>query len=226
MIYQNILPAKFISRPNRFIAHILLEGKEQICHVKNTGRCKELLIPGCNIFVQKSNSPKRKTEYDLISVEKGGRLINMDSAAPNQVFAEYAASGGLGFRPDILLRERQFADSRFDFYLEHKGKKFFAEIKGVTLEDNGIVRFPDAPTTRGLKHLKGLINCVQQGYGAYAVFIIQMKNVKYFEANRETHPEFAEALKDAAASGVQLLAIDCEITSDSIAAADPVEIKL
>ena len=120
MIYQNILPAKFISRPNRFIAHILLEGKEQICHVKNTGRCKELLIPGCNIFVQKSNSPKRKTEYDLISVEKGGRLINMDSAAPNQVFAEYAASGGLGFRPDILLRERQFADSRFDFYLEHK----------------------------------------------------------------------------------------------------------
>ena len=226
MTYDNIHEAVFLDRPNRFIAHILLNGQTQVCHVKNTGRCKELLLPGAEIFVQHSANPARKTAYDLIAVRKGERLINMDAAAPNKVFGEWLSAGGPGYVPELIRPECVHGDSRFDFYFEHGGRKAFAEVKGVTLEEDGVVRFPDAPTERGVKHLHGLIRCVQEGFEAWAVFIIQMKGVKYFEPNRATHPEFAEALAQAAQAGVKLIALDCDVEKDSLNAADPVAIRL
>lgn len=226
MRYENIQEAVFLDRPNRFIANILIDGEPVVCHVKNTGRCRELLIPGARLLVQKNDSPKRRTAYDLISVWKGERLINMDAAAPNTVFGEWLRGGGLGSAPELLRPETRHGDSRFDFYFERHGQAAFAEVKGVTLEDGGVVRFPDAPTQRGVKHLRGLIQCVREGYEAYAAFIIQMRDVKYFEPNRATHPEFAEALREAAEAGVKLLALDCEVGFDSIRAAGPVEIRL
>ena len=226
MTYDNIHEAVFLDRPNRFIAHILLNGQKQVCHVKNTGRCRELLLPGAEIFVQHSANPARKTAYDLIAVRKGERLINMDAVAPNRVFGEWLSAGGPGYVPELIRPECVHGDSRFDFYFEHGGRKAFAEVKGVTLEDDGVVRFPDAPTERGVKHLHGLIRCVQEGFEAYAVFIIQMKGVKYFEPNRATHPEFAEALIQAAQAGVKLIALDCDVEKDSLRAGDQVEIHL
>lgn len=226
MTYDNIHEAVFLDRPNRFIAHILLNGQTQVCHVKNTGRCRELLLPGAEIFVQRTANPQRKTAYDLIAVRKGDRLINMDAAAPNKVFGEWLSAGGPGYVPELIRPECVHGDSRFDFYFEHGGRKAFAEVKGVTLEENGVVRFPDAPTERGVKHLHGLIRCVQEGFEAYAVFIIQMKGVKYFEPNRATHPEFAEALIQAAQAGVKLIALDCDVEKDSLRAGDLVEIHL
>lgn len=226
MRYENIQEAVFLDRPNRFIANILIDGEPVVCHVKNTGRCRELLIPGARLLVQKNDSPKRRTAYDLISVWKGERLINMDAAAPNTVFGEWLRGGGLGSAPQLLRPETRHGDSRFDFYFERHGQAAFVEVKGVTLEDGGVVRFPDAPTQRGVKHLRGLIQCVREGYEAYAAFIIQMRDVKYFEPNRATHPEFAEALREAAEAGVKLLALDCEVGFDSIRAAGPVEIRL
>lgn len=226
MTYDNIHEAVFLDRPNRFIAHILLNGQKQVCHVKNTGRCRELLLPGAEIFVQHSANPARKTAYDLIAVRKGQRLINMDAVAPNKVFGEWLSAGGPGYVPELIRPECVHGDSRFDFYFEHGGRKAFAEVKGVTLEDDGVVRFPDAPTERGVKHLHGLIRCVQEGFEAYAVFIIQMKGVKYFEPNRATHPEFAEALIQAAQAGVKLIALDCDVEIDSLRAGDLVEIHL
>ena len=226
MTYDNISEAVFLDRPNRFIAHILMDGQTQVCHVKNTGRCKELLLSGAEIFVQHSANPARKTAYDLIAVRKGERLINMDAVAPNKVFGEWLSAGGPGYVPELIRPECVHGDSRFDFYFEHGGRKAFAEVKGVTLEENGVVRFPDAPTERGVKHLHGLIRCVQEGFEAWAVFIIQMKGVKYFEPNRATHPEFAEALAQAAQAGVKLIALDCDVEKDSLNAADPVAIRL
>ena len=226
MTYDNIHEAVFLDRPNRFIAHILLNGQKQVCHVKNTGRCKELLLPGAEIFVQHSANPARKTAYDLIAVRKGQRLINMDAVAPNKVFGEWLSAGGPGYVPELIRPECVHGDSRFDFYFEHGGRKAFAEVKGVTLEEDGVVRFPDAPTERGVKHLHGLIRCVQEGFEAYAVFIIQMKGVKYFEPNRATHPEFAEALCQAAQAGVKLIALDCDVEKDGLCAGDQVEIHL
>lgn len=226
MIYKNIYEATFISRPNRFIANVLLNGESVVCHVKNTGRCKELLIPGTRILLQHSDAPKRKTAYDLISVYKRDRLINMDANAPNTVFSEWLRGGGMGFIPDFVKAEQVHGDSRFDFYYEHSDVRCFAEIKGVTLEDNGVVRFPDAPTERGVKHLRGLIRCVEEGYEAYAVFIIQMNGVKYFEPNRETHPAFADALRDSAAAGVHILALDCDVTETTLEIHNPVEVRL
>ena len=226
MTYDNIHEAVFLDRPNRFIAHILLNGQKQVCHVKNTGRCRELLLPGAEIFVQHSANPARKTAYDLIAVRKGERLINMDAAAPNKVFGQWLSAGGPGYVPELIRPECVHGDSRFDFYFEHGGRKAFAEVKGVTLEEDGVVRFPDAPTERGVKHLHGLIRCVQEGFEAWAVFIIQMKGVKYFEPNRATHPEFAEALAQAAQAGVKLIALDCNVEKDSLNAADPVAIRL
>lgn len=226
MTYDNIFEAVFLDRPNRFIAHVLLDGEKQVCHVKNTGRCRELLIPGAAVYVQKAANPARKTAYDLIAVWKGGRLINMDAAAPNRVFGEWLRAGGLGFVPELIRPECVHGDSRFDFYFEHGGKRAFAEVKGVTLEEDGIVRFPDAPTERGVKHLRGLARCVEEGFEAYAVFIIQMKGVKFFEPNRATHPEFAQALCQAARAGVKLIALDCYVTKDSLTAGERVEIRL
>lgn len=226
MIYENILPAVFVDRPNRFIAHVELNGKIEVCHVKNTGRCRELLIPGCRVYVQHQPSPTRKTAYDLIAVEKGERLLNMDANAPNRVFNEYVRAGRFLRGWSVIRPEMTHGDSRFDFYLESPGHRLFAEVKGVTLEDDGVMRFPDAPTERGVKHLEGLARCVQEGYEAWAVFVIQTENVRWMEPNRRTHPAFADALRQAAQAGVHLLALDCHTEPDRLEICRPVEIRL
>ena len=173
-----------MDRPNRFIAHVELNGRLEVCHVKNTGRCRELLIPGCRVYVQHQPSPTRKTAYDLIAVEKGERLLNMDANAPNRIFGEYVRAGRFLREWPVIRPETTHGDSRFDFYLESPGRRLFAEVKGVTLEDDGVMRFPDAPTERGVKHLEGLARCVQEGYEAWAVFVIQTENVRWMEPNR------------------------------------------
>lgn len=226
MIYENILPAIFVDRPNRFIAHVELNGRLEVCHVKNTGRCRELLIPGCRVYVQHQPSPTRKTAYDLIAVEKGERLLNMDANAPNRVFNEYVRAGRFLRGWSVIRPETTHGDSRFDFYLEAPGHRLFAEVKGVTLEDDGVMRFPDAPTERGVKHLEGLTRCVQEGYEAWAVFVIQTENVRWMEPNRRTHPAFADALRQAAQAGVHLLALDCHTEPDRLEICRPVEIRL
>ncbi len=223
MKYTNILKGTFIRRPNRFIAHIFINGKEEICHVKNTGRCKELLTEGATVFVEKSENPTRKTAYDLIAVYKGNRLINMDSQAPNKVAEEWLKNR---FSDAIIKREFTHKDSRFDFYIENGCDKIFVEVKGVTLEDDGVVLFPDAPTQRGVKHLNGLSEWVRDGNKAIALFIIQMNNVKYFTPNKKTHPEFAEALLKAKNQGVEIIAVDCEVKPDSLTYGKEIEIKL
>ncbi len=226
MIYENILPAVFVDRPNRFIAHVELNGRLEVCHVKNTGRCRELLIPGCRVYVQHQPSPTRKTAYDLIAVEKGERLLNMDANAPNRVFNEYVRAGRFLRGWSVIRPETTHGDSRFDFYLESPGHRLFAEVKGVTLEDDGVMRFPDAPTERGVKHLEGLARCVQEGYEAWAVFVIQTENVRWMEPNRRTHPAFADAMRQAAQAGVHLLALDCHTEPDRLEICRPVEIRL
>ena len=226
MIYENILPAIFVDRPNRFIAHVELNGRLEVCHVKNTGRCRELLIPGCRVYVQHQPSPTRKTAYDLIAVEKGERLLNMDANAPNRVFNEYVRAGRFLRGWSVIRPETTHGDSRFDFYLESPGHRLFAEVKGVTLEDDGVMRFPDAPTERGVKHLEGLARCVQEGYEAWAVFVIQTEDVRWMEPNRRAHPAFADAMRQAAQAGVQLLALDCHTEPDRLEIRRPVEIRL
>ena len=226
MIYENILPAVFVDRPNRFIAHVELNGRLEVCHVKNTGRCRELLIPGCRVYVQHQPSPTRKTAYDLIAVEKGERLLNMDANAPNRIFGEYVRAGRFLREWPVIRPETTHGDSRFDFYLESPGHRLFAEVKGVTLEDDGVMRFPDAPTERGVKHLEGLARCVQEGYEAWAVFVIQTENVRWMEPNRHTHPAFADAMRQAAQAGVHLLALDCHTEPDRLEICRPVEIRL
>lgn len=226
MQYGKILPARFLARPNRFVARVEAEGEELICHVKNTGRCRELLVPGATVWLEESPNPNRKTKYDLIAVEKGSRLINMDAQAPNQVFREWAQAGG--FRKDLtLLRpETTYGSSRFDFYWESSKKRGFVEVKGVTLEEDGVVRFPDAPTLRGVKHLEELVKAHQAGYEAAVCFVIQMEDVRYFAPNDATHPEFGQALRQAAAAGVEVLALDCAVTPGSLEMRNPVPIRL
>lgn len=226
MIYDRIIPAIFADRPNRFIAHVEIEGRREICHVKNTGRCRELLTPGARVLLQGNDSPARKTRYDLISVYKGRRLVNIDSSAPNQVFAEWLPRSGLFQHITLIKPEQRFGASRFDFYLEGHGRRAFVEVKGVTLENQEVVSFPDAPTQRGLKHIKELADCVRAGFEAYAIFIVQMEDVSYFEPNREIHPAFADALQMAASQGVQVLALDCRVTENSIYARKTVEVRL
>ncbi len=226
MTYENLREARFLRRPNHFIAHVLLDGQETVCHVKNTGRYRELLVPGAVVYIQKASNPVRKTAWDLIAVRKGERLINMDAAAPNAVFGEWLRTGGAGFVPSLIRPECRFGDSRFDFYFQNGERRIFAEVKGVTLEEDGVVRFPDAPTLRGVKHLHGLADCLRDGYEAWAVFVIQMRSVRYFEPNRRTHPAFADALRDAADAGVRLLALDCDITPGSLEIAEEVPIRL
>lgn len=225
MKYENIIPATFLSRPNRFIAHIKVNHKEEICHVKNTGRCQELLLPGTEIYVQTNNNPTRKTKFDLITVKKGERLINMDSQVPNKIVGEWLAAGNL---PGVTFvkPECKYANSRFDFYLEFGEQKAFMEVKGVTLEENGIVRFPDAPTERGLKHLHELCACTKENYKAFVFFVIQMQGVKYFEPNWATHAAFGQALKDAQVAGVKILAYDCLIKPDFLEINKPIPIHL
>jgi sugar fermentation stimulation protein A len=226
MKYDNILKGKFISRPNRFIAHIEINGNVEVCHVKNTGRCKELLIPGVTVFVQENNSPKRKTKFSLIGVIKEKRMINIDSQVTNRVVHEWILKGNLFTEVTLIKPETKYNNSRFDFYIEAKNKKIFIEVKGVTLENERIVKFPDAPTERGVKHVKELCDCVEEGYDAYIIFVIQMKDVLHFEPNVETHKEFAEALKEAKKQGVHILAVDCEVEEDSINIRDYVEVRV
>lgn len=226
MKYDKILPALFISRPNRFIAEIEVEGKCEICHVKNTGRCKELLTEGARIYVQRSDNPARKTKYDLISVYKGQELINMDSQAPNKIFEEWISEGNFLENISLIKPESKYKNSRFDFYMEADDRKIFAEIKGVTLEENGIVMFPDAPTQRGVKHLNELCECIEDGYEAYVFFIVQMHHCKFFTPNRRTHPEFADALIEARKKGVNIKALNCIVKPDELKIDRPVEIRL
>lgn len=225
MQYPNMVRGTFVSRPNRFIAYVTIDGVQQVCHVKNTGRCKELLVPGAQVWCQHFANANRKTKYDLIAVQKGDRLINMDSQAPNAVARQWLAGGGLG-RVQQLRPETVFGDSRFDFSFELDGKKCFLEVKGVTLENDGVCAFPDAPTTRGVKHLQGLTRLAREGYGAYVLFVIQMKNVSYLHPNDATDPAFGQALREAAAAGVKLLAMDCRVTGDSLEICSPVPVRL
>ncbi len=225
MFYKNIVPGVFLSRPNRFIAHIRIDGKETVCHVKNTGRCKELLSPGAAVWCEKSDNPARKTQYDLIAVQKGDRLINMDSQAPNKAAFEWLACGGLG-EIQNLRPETTYGPSRFDFSFQKDGKKCFLEVKGVTLEHSGVCAFPDAPTQRGAKHLKELTTLIKEGFGAYVLFVIQMSDVSYLHPNDATDPAFGNALREAAAADVQILAYDCAVTPSSMTLRHPVEVKL
>lgn len=224
MKYNNVIKGEFISRPNRFIAHVKIDGKTEIAHVKNTGRCKELFLPGTVLYLQKSDNPTRKTKYDVIAVEKGNRIINIDSQIPNKVFEEFLCKSEFLGRIDYIKPECVYKKSRFDFYLESGKRKIFVEVKGVTLEEDNIVRFPDAPTERGVKHLNELSAAVKDGYEAYVVFVIQMNDVKLFEPNRDTHPEFAVALENAAKNGVGVYAFDCETDYDSITIKSKVDI--
>ena len=225
MRYANMVPGVFLARPNRFIAHIEIDGKVEICHVKNTGRCRELLPQGAQVFCQRSDNPHRKTKYDLITVKKGQRLINMDSQAPNAAAKEWLLAGGLGQISD-LKAEDTHGDSRFDFSFTRNGRRCYLEVKGVTLEHDGVCAFPDAPTERGVKHLKGLAKAVEEGCDAFVLFVIQMSDVKYLHPNDSTDPAFGAALRQAAAAGVTVLAMDCAVTEDSMSIRLPVLIKL
>lgn len=215
VLYKKVIKGRFLERPNRFIAHVEIAGQVEICHVKNTGRCKELLINGATVYCAAGENPNRKTKFDLIAVQKGERLINMDSQAPNRCAGLWLQNGGLG-EIENLRAEQVWGDSRFDFSFQKEEKPCFLEVKGVTLEENGAVRFPDAPTLRGAKHLKGLQKAAAQGFGAYVLFVIQMENVTSFAPNWQTDPDFAAALKEAAANGVTALAVDCAVTPDSM----------
>ncbi|MBO5604762.1 MAG: DNA/RNA nuclease SfsA [Acidaminococcaceae bacterium] len=231
MKYNRVIPGVFLKRPNRFIAHVCINGKEEVCHVKNTGRCKELLVPGCTVYCAVSDNPNRKTKFDLIAVEKkmenSALLINMDSQAPNAAVKEWLASGASPFgQIDLLKPECRHGNSRFDFYLECNKRKIFIEVKGVTLEDDGVVLFPDAPTERGVKHVHELIQCHGEGYETYILFVVQMERARYFTPNRKTHPEFADALYEAKQAGVELLAYMCTVSPDEMKLDKPLKIKL
>ena len=225
MHYENMVKGQFLSRPNRFIAHVVIDGVEQVCHVKNTGRCRELLQPGVTVWCQKAANPERKTAYDLIAVEKGDRLINMDSQAPNIAARRWLGDGGLG-AIEQLRREVTCEDSRFDFSFIKDGRTCFLEVKGVTLETDGVCAFPDAPTARGVKHLKGLEKAARQGYGAYVLFVIQMADVKYLRPNDVTDPDFGNALRTASKAGVTVLAMDCAVTPECMTLRLPVPVDL
>ena len=226
MIYDRMVPGTFLERPNRFIAYVEVEGRKETVHVKNTGRCAELLQTGARVYLQESDNPDRKTKWDLIAVEKGSRMVNMDSQIPNKVVKEWLEAGHLFENITRIQPEFTYGNSRFDLYVEADGKRIFIEVKGVTLEQDGVVRFPDAPSDRAVKHVEELKAAVKEGYEAYVFFVIQMKDVRYFTPNMDTHPAFGEALRDAARAGVHVLAYDCEVSSDRIAIADIVPVVL
>lgn len=226
MQYDSVIPAVFQARPNRFVAEVLIEGNPARCHVKNTGRCRELLIPGVPVWLSESGNPARKTAYDLVTVQKGGRLVNLDSQAPNKVFAQWAKAGHFVPGLTLLRPEFKFGTSRFDFYWEAEGRRGLLEVKGVTLEDRGAALFPDAPTQRGVRHLEELCASLREGYEAAVCFVIQLSGVTHFSPNDSTHPQFGAALRRAAASGVQILALDCQVTPDTLAIRHPVPVRL
>lgn len=224
--YHNMVPGTFRTRPNRFIAHVEIAGKEEICHVKNTGRCRELLIPGVTVWCQHHDDPKRKTEFSLIAVQKGEWLVNMDSQVPNKLAYDYVNQGGLGFVPELVKAEQTFGSSRFDLYYEVGARKGFVEVKGVTLEQDGVVSFPDAPTQRGTKHLRELQEAVRQGYEAWVLFVVQMSDVLYFTPNIAHDPDFARTLQEAENSGVHIKAVECAVTPETIAITKEIPIKI
>ncbi len=230
MKYSKIVEGKFLLRPNRFIAKVLVKGVEETVHVKNTGRCKELLVEGARVFLFESDNPNRKTKYDLIAVEKvtdnGVLLINMDSQIPNDVVGEWIAKGELFSERAIIKREFTYNKSRFDFYVEDGDCKVFLEVKGVTLENNGVAAFPDAPTQRGVKHINELISATKNGYKAYIVFVIQMKGVHKFIPNDVTHKEFGNALRNAQKAGVKIIALDCVVKENEIYIDSNVNVEL
>ncbi len=216
----------FLNRPNRFIAYIEIDGKVEVCHVKNTGRCKELLTERAIVYVEVCDNPTRKTKYDLIAVEKNGLLINMDSQAPNKAIGEWLQAGQLYMHPLILQAEKKDGNARIDFYLEDETRKAYIEVKGVTLEKDGVASFPDAPTERGIKHIHHLQGLMQKGFEAYLIFVVQFKPVLYMTPNEETHPAFKEALLQANVQGLHILALDCNVTKNSMEIADLVRVQL
>lgn len=226
MKYENIVAASFIKRLNRFVAEVELEGKKILCHVKNTGRCRELLIKGTTVYLEKSDNPERKYQYSLIAVKKGDRLVNMDSSAPNKAVYEWLKKGACFKNITLIKPESTYGRSRLDFYFEYEGKKAYMEVKGVTLENEGVVSFPDAPTERGVKHLEELISLAAKGFEAYAMFVVQMKDVLYFTANGKNDPDFEKALKKAQQKGVKILCFDCEIKKDEMSIKNPVKVSL
>ncbi len=235
MRYENIHKATFLARPNRFIAQVLLDGREETVHVKNTGRCKELLVLGCTVYLERSDNPARKTAFDLVTVEKavpeGVRLINMDSQAPNKLFAEWAGAGCFVPGLSLLRPETSWGHSRFDFYWEAEstapeGRRGFVEVKGCTLEEGGWTYFPDAPTERGVKHLEELVRAGAQGFEVAVCFVIQMGGVRGFSPNDRTHSEFGKALRRAALEGVKILAYECEVQVGEVRMTRPVPVQL
>lgn len=226
MHYDNIRKGRFIERPNRFIAYVDIEGNRETVHVKNTGRCAELLVPGAAVYVQESDNPSRKTRWDLIAVEKGERMVNMDSQVPNKLVVEWLGEGNLFEDITRIRPEYTYGSSRLDLFVEADGKKVFIEVKGVTLEEKGVVRFPDAPSERAVKHVEELKAAAGEGYEAYIFFVVQMKGVRYFTPNMDTHPAFGEALVSAAKAGVHILAYDCEVRKDDIHIEDEVPVVL
>ena len=223
MTYKTVRTGRFLSRPNRFIAHVDVDGIDTVCHVKNTGRCKELLTPNCTVILEQADNPTRKTPYDLIAVYKGDRLINMDSQAPNAVAADYLAHR---FPDATIRREVTYGDSRFDFHVQNGTEEWYVEVKGCTLEVDNVGYFPDAPTERGVKHIRHLIRATEEGYRAAILFVIQMEGVAAIRPNDATHPAFGEALRDAAAKGVEVWATDCLVTPDTLTHHHPVPAKL
>lgn len=224
--YANMVQGRFLERPNRFVARVELCGNIEVCHVKNTGRCRELLRPGVTVWCQHHDDSSRKTAWSLITVQKGERLVNLDSQVPNRAAREYLEQGGLGFLPDRIRPERPFGQSRFDLYYEVGGRKGFLEVKGVTLEEDGVARFPDAPTERGCKHLRELQAAAAQGYEAWVLFVIQMSGVCWFEPNDPRDPAFGAALRQAAHHGVHVRAVTCRVTPDTLEITAPVEVRL
>lgn len=226
MKYDSIVKARFIKRLNRFVAEVELDGRKEFCHVKNTGRCKELLVEGVTVYLEQSKNESRKYKYSLVTVQKGERLVNMDSSAPNKAVHEWLKSESCFKNITYLKPESTYGKSRFDFYFEYEGKKAYAEVKGVTLENDGVVSFPDAPTERGLKHITELCECMKQGYEAYIIFVVQMKDVLYFTPNDSHDPKFSEGLRRAARTGVKVLCFDCEVTETEMSIKNEVVIKL
>ncbi len=226
MRYERVTEGIFLERPNRFIARVLIDGNEHTVHVKNTGRCRELLVNGVKVYLQEADNPSRKTKYDLIAVYKGDELFNIDSQAPNKVFHEYLLRNELFKNISYIKPECKWGNSRFDFYVEYDNKKAFIEVKGVTKEENGVLMFPDAPTERGAKHLKELCEAVKEGYEAYAVFVIQAEDALYFTPDWEKDANFAQALVDAKSGGVKVLALSCHVKEDEMSIKTMVEVRI
>lgn len=226
MQYGTVISGRFLDRPNRFIAHVETELGIETVHVKNTGRCRELLLPGVTVYLEVGTNPNRKTRCDLIAVEKGALLVNMDSQAPNKVFGEWVKNGGFLPAVNAVHPEYTYGDSRLDFALETAEGMHYVEVKGVTLEDACRARFPDAPTERGIKHIRELQKIVEQGGKATLFFVVQMEGMLSVAPNDDTHPAFGEALRAAAAAGVNVVAYDCEVTPDSLCMGKPIPVIL